>query len=81
MLRAEKKSEYLLRCRGNDLEMSLDVTAEYTCFEGFDMATDVCFRRQEVSIVHVAVLVLVPIWHNDVSTERLHLKTALTTVT
>ena len=81
MLRAEKKSEYLLRCRGTDLEMSLDVTAEYTCFEGFDMATDVCFRRQEVSIVHVAVLVLVPIWHNDVSTERLHLKTALTTVT
>jgi hypothetical protein len=78
MLRPEKKSEYLLRCRGNDLEMSLDVTAEYTCFEGFDMATDVCLRCQKVAFVHVAVLFLMSIWHNDASAESLHLKIVLT---
>jgi hypothetical protein len=60
--------------------MGLNVTAKYACFEGFDMTTDVCLRRQEVAFIHVAVLFLVPIWHNDMSPESLHLNTVLMTV-
>jgi hypothetical protein len=76
-----KKIKYLLRGGRYDLEMGLDVTAEYTCFEGFDMPTNVCLRRQEMTFVHVAVFFLVPIWHNDMSTEGLHLNTLLMTAT
>jgi hypothetical protein len=70
-------NNYLLRCRWDYLEMGLDVTAEYACFESFNMTTDICLRRQEVAFVHIAVLFLVPIWHNDVSAESFHLSTAL----
>jgi len=73
--------KYLLRCRRDDLEMGLDVATEYARFEGLDMTTDICLRRQKVALVHVAILFLVPIWHNNVSTERLHLYTMLTIVT
>ncbi len=61
--------------------MGLDVTAEYACLEGFDMTTDVCLRCQEVAFVHITVLFLVSVWHNDMSTESLHLNTMLTTMT
>jgi hypothetical protein len=67
----------LLRCRRDDLKMGLNVTAEYACFEGFDMTTNVCLGRQEVAFVHIAVFFLVPIWHNDMSTESLYLNTLL----
>ena len=58
--------------------MCVNVTAEYARLEGFDMTTDVCLRCQEVALVHVAVLFLVSIWHNDMSAESLHLKMVLT---
>jgi hypothetical protein len=67
-----------MRCRRDDLEMGVNVTAKYACFEGFDMTTDVCLRCQKVAFVHVAMLFLVSIWHNDTSAESLHLKTVLT---
>jgi hypothetical protein len=61
--------------------MGIDVTAEYTCFKGFNVATDICFGRQEVAFVHVAILFFVSIWHNDVSAESLHLGAVFMTVT
>jgi hypothetical protein len=76
-LSPKKKIKYLLRRRRDDLEFGINVTAEYARFEGFDMTTDVCLRRQEVAFVHVAVLFLVPIWHDDMSAESLHLNTVL----
>ena len=60
--------------------MGIDVTAEYTRFKGFDMTTDIRLRRQEVTFVHVAILFFVSIWHNDVTTESLHLNAVLMTV-
>jgi hypothetical protein len=76
----KEKKKHLLRCRRDDLEMGVNVTAEYARFKGFHMTTNVCFRCQEVAFVHVAVLLLVPIWHNNASTESLHLNTVLMTV-
>jgi hypothetical protein len=60
--------------------MGIDVTAEYTCFKGFDMTTDICLRRQEMAFVHVAILFFVSIWHNDVSAKSLHLNAVSITV-
>jgi hypothetical protein len=60
--------------------MGIDVTAEYTCLKGFDMAADICLRRQQVAFVHVAILFFVSIWHNDMSAESLHLNAVLKTV-
>jgi hypothetical protein len=72
--------KYLLCCRRDNLEMGIYVTAEYTCFKGFNMTADICLRRQEVAFVHVAILFFVSIWHNDVSATSLHLNAVLMTV-
>jgi hypothetical protein len=65
----------LLRSGWNNLELSLYVTPKYARFQSFDMAANVCFGCQEMSLVHVSILFFMTIRHNDMSTKGLYLNT------
>ena len=53
-----------------------DVAAEHACFKGFDVASYVRLRRDEMSLVHRPMRLLVSVRHDDLASDRFHLDTA-----
>jgi hypothetical protein len=67
------RDAYLLCCRGVNFEVGWDVTPEDTCLKSFDVSTNVRLRRQQMSFIHIALLIQVFIRHDDVATECFNL--------
>jgi hypothetical protein len=66
-----------LSSRRLDLEVSWDVTSEYTRFESFDMSTDVGLGSKQMTLIHVTKGILVSVWHDDVTAKRFNLNTKI----
>jgi hypothetical protein len=64
---------YLLNSRGLDLEVSRNITSENSSLQRFDMSSDVRLRRQQMPIIHIAMSLLVPVWHDNLPSKSLNL--------
>ena len=53
--------------------MSRDIASKHTGLESFDVTTDIRFRCNEVTFVHIAMGFLVLIRHNDATAIRFNL--------
>jgi hypothetical protein len=64
---------YLLHGSRDKLKMSRNVASKHSCLECLDMATDIGFRGQQVSFVHVPKVFIVAVRHNYMRPVRLDL--------
>ena len=64
---------YLLHSTWLDLEVSRNVAAENTGLQCLNVTANVCFRGDQVSLVHLTMSILVSVRHNDITPESFDL--------
>lgn len=58
---------YSLYGTWHNFEVGRDVAPKHTSFQSLNVASDICFRREEVAIVGDSMGIFVTVRHNDMS--------------
>ena len=64
----------LLHRGGFNLEVRHDITTEYSRLQRLDVSTNIGLRGDQMPFVHCPVGLFVPVRHDDLPSERFHLK-------